>query len=221
MKIKFLGSSLVFLLLISLAACSMFSPQQAIIPPEQLGTAIVETSAVLASQTAEAAPPVVSTETSLPTQTIPATSTLTETATWTPFHVIVPTFTGTVTPTRTVTATKTPTKTLNQPCMLMAQMPANNTQFSPGAFFDTVWTVVNTGSVTWQLGNVDFVYVGGQKFHLGADILDIPATTGPGQSLALIVHDQAPSTKGTYGETWNLKQGATIYCTLSVTIIVK
>jgi len=221
MKINNLGSSLGFLLLISLAACGIFSPQPVIIPPDQLGTAIVETSAVLASQTAEAAPPVVPTNTSLPTQTSLATSTQTETATWTPFHIIVPTFTGTVTPTRTATASKTPTKTLNQPCMLMAQMPANNTQFSPSAFFDTVWTVVNTGSVTWQVGNVDFVYIGGQKFHLGGDVIDLPATTGPGQSLALIVHDQAPSTKGTYGETWNLKQGATIYCTLTVTIIVK
>lgn len=224
MNKKLIICSLLLVSTMILAACAP-SPRQQVVPLEQLGTAIVETSAALATQTALLLPPesLELTNAPLATQTLASTSTPapTETTTSTPFVITVPTQTGTNTPTRTATATKTPTKTINQPCTIMAQMPANNTQFGGGAFFDTVWTLVNSGTATWSTGEVDITYIGGTKFHLDGDVLDLTANTGPGQSTAVIIHNQAPSTAGTYTETWSLKQGSLVYCTMSVTIVVK
>lgn len=210
----------IFILLVSaifLFACGI-TPAPVVIPPEQLGTSIVQTAALLASQTALYAPPTLvstATITGIPS----STPTLTETVT--PFIVTLVTRTSTITPTGTSTATRTPTKTLIQPCMVVAVVPENNQQFGSGAFFDTNWTVVNTGSVTWAQGNVDFVYQAGTRMHLNGDILDLPAKTAPSQSLSLVVHMQAPATKGTYSETWSLIEGNAVYCTVSMVIIVK
>jgi len=105
--------------------------------------------------------------------------------------------------------------------MVSAVAPAENAQFGSGAFFDTIWTVINTGSLTWPAGNVDFVYQSGTKMHLNGDILDMSSTTAPNQILVLAVHMQAPATKGTYSETWSLKEGNIIHCTVSMVIEVK
>lgn len=220
MNKKKLKITLAVIAVVFLFACGT-TPAPVVIPPEQLGTAIVQTAAVLASQTALFAPPTIpgSDNTATATPEPSVTSTATETAT--PFIVIVNTRTPTITSTATATVTKTPTKTLNQPCVVAALVPANNAQFGPGAFFDTIWTIVNTGSMTWHAGNVDFVYQSGAKMHLNGDILDMPFTTGPNQSLVMVVHMKAPTTKGTYAETWSLKEGSTIYCTVSMVIDVK
>jgi hypothetical protein len=193
----------------------------AVIPPEQLGTAIVQTAAALASQTALYAPPTIPGSDNTAIATIQPSSTPTATETATPFIVTVATRTPTITLTSTATATHTPTKTPNQPCVVAEQVPANNTQFGSGAFFDTVWTMVNTGTLSWNEGNVDFIFQTGTKMHLNGDILDMPSTTAPNQSLVMLVHMQAPTTKGTYSETWSLKQGSTTYCTVSMLIEVK
>jgi hypothetical protein len=105
--------------------------------------------------------------------------------------------------------------------MLASVVPAQNAQIGPGALFDTIWTMVNTGSVTWAAGNVDFVYQSGTKMHLNGDILDISNTTAPNQSLVMVVQMKAPVTKGTYSETWSIKEGNSVYCTVSMVIDVK
>lgn len=210
---------LVFVAVFMFACGTIPAPE--VIPPEQLGTAIVETSAALASQTALYAPPTEPGWNDTATPIVLPTTTPTETVTVTPFIVTVATRTPTITNTRTSTVTRTPTKTPNQPCVLAAVVPAQNAQFGPGAFFDTIWTMVNTGSVTWAAGNVDFAYQSGAKMHLNGDVLDMPSTTAPNQSLAMVVHMQAPVTKGTYSETWSLKEGNAIYCTVSMVIEVK
>jgi hypothetical protein len=224
MNKKRLNGTILVLMVFFLAACAPVGPAPHVIPTEQLGTAIVQTAAFLATQTALHAPLPTATQpadTSIPTVTNTRTATPTETETATPFIIIIPSRTPTITQTRTATNTVTPTNTKSQPCMVAAQVPANNTAFTPGAFFDTVWTVVNTGALTWSLGNVDMIYDGGNKMHLNGDVLDLPATTVPSQSLVLIVHMQAPTSKGTFTETWSLKEGATIHCTMSVMIAVK
>jgi len=201
-------------------ACGL-TPGPVVIPPEQLGTAIVQTAAALASQTALYAPPTVPGWDNTATAAVEPSITPTATKTATPFIVTVVTRTATITNTATATATTTPTKTPNQPCVVASLVPENNKQFGAGAFFDTIWTLVNTGSVTWAAGNVDFAYQSGTKMHLNGDILDMPSTTSPNQSLAMVVHMQAPATKGTYSETWSLKEGSTVYCTVSMVIEVK
>jgi hypothetical protein len=223
MKMKRLSQSFLILITMILVACGP-ATNQVVIPPDQLGTAIVETSAALASQTALYAPPIqfVASDTAVPTMVNTDLPTMTLLPTYTSFLVIVPSNTATITPTKTATETPLATKTLNQPCVVAAQIPANNTQFTTGAFFDTIWTLVNTGSVTWAAGNVDFAFSSGTKMYLnGVTLLDIPATTAPNQSVAFTVHMQAPQTKGTFTDTWVLREGSVIYCTASVTIVVK
>lgn len=223
MNMKRLYQFSLILTTLILVACGP-ATNQVIIPPDQLGTAIVETSAVLASQTALYAPPIqfVASDTSAPTMTFTPLPTLTLVPTNTPFLIVVPSKTATITPTKTGTSTPTASKTLSQPCVIAAQIPANNTPFSSGAFFDTIWTLVNTGSVTWAAGNVDFSFSTGTKMYLnGVTVIDLPATTAPNQSVAITVHMQAPQVKGTYSDTWVLREGNAIYCTASVTIVVK
>lgn len=223
MKIKMMTGSIVILAVLILAGCGP-AFNSGVIPSDQLGTAIVETSAALATQTALFAPPtnLIPAASSLPTMTSTPLPSLTPLSTNTPFLIIIPSKTATTIPTRTMTATPIASKTPNQPCAVAGQLPPNNTSFSAGAFFDTVWTLMNTGTVTWVKGNVDFAFVSGAKMYLnGISVIDLPATTAPNQSVALTVHMQAPLVKGTYTDTWNLREGNTIYCTASVTIIVK
>ena len=224
MNKKMLSRSFLILATLILVACGPAANPQVIIPPDQLGTAIVETSAALASQTALHAHPTqfMASNTAAATEGYTFTPSPTETATNTPFLIIVPSKTPTIIPTRTNTATPLASKTLNQPCMVAAQIPPNNTNFTTGAFFDTIWTLVNTGSVTWTKGSVDFAFSTGTKMYLnGVSIIDLPATTAPNQSVAFTVHMQAPQVSGTYADTWVLREGSTIYCTASVTIVVK
>ena len=217
MNNKKLKISLLLFVAFFMFACGT-TPAPVVIPPDQLGTAIVQTADVLASQTALYAPLTLdntATAFQLPTLTPTATETVT------PFIIIISTRTPTITSTGTTTATNTPTKTLSQPCVVSALVPAENAQFGSGAFFDTIWTVVNTGSTTWVAGNVDFVFQSGARMHLNGNVLDMPSTTAPNQSLVLVVHMQAPAIKGTYSETWSLKEGSTTYCTVSMAIEVK
>ncbi len=220
MNNKRLKKTLLVIATIFMFACGT-TPLPTVIPPEQLGTAIVQTAAVFASQTALLAPPTIPAPDNTATASIEPSSTPTATETATSFIVAIITRTPTITQTPLPTDTITPTKTLNQPCMLAAQVPENNFKFDPGTFFDTVWTLVNTGSESWVVGNVDFVYQGGTKMHLNGDFLDLPTTTAPNQSIILLIHMQAPATKGTYSETWSLKGGGTTFCSVSMVIEVK
>ena len=226
-KKKILQFSLILTVVLLTACAGQTSP--GVIPPDQLGTAIVETSAALAAQTALYAQPtsLLPTAIILPTDTTIPSPTFTETQANTPFIITVVTrtptitLTGTPTITKTPTLTKTTTATVSPPCVVVSQLPANNSSFSAGALFDAVWTVVNSSSIAWTVGNVDFLYSGGTKIHTGADIQDLPATVTPNQSQVFIVHMQAPVTLGTYSETWVLSEGGTNRCSMSMTIQVK
>ncbi len=213
--------TLLVIMAIFIFACGT-TPSPTIIPPDQLGTAIVQTANVLASQTALYAPPTkpVLDNTATPSLVPSPTSTATETVT--PFIVIIKTRTATIiTQTANPAATQTPTKTLNQPCVVSGVVPENNARIGSGELFDTTWTLVNTGSTTWEQGNMDFVYQSGAKMHLNGDVLDLPSTTAPNQSLDMVVHMQAPVITGTYSESWSIMAGGVTYCSVSMVIEVK
>jgi hypothetical protein len=220
MNDKRLKKTLLLIAVIFMFACGT-TPVPTVIPPEQLVTAIVQTAAVLASQTALNAPPTIPPPENTATASKVPSPTPTATETATPFILMIKTRTATITQTAFPTATRTPTKTINQPCVVASVVPENNAPIGAGAFFDTIWTLINTGSTTWVEGNMDFVYQGGTKMHLNGDILDLPTTTAPNQSLVMVVHMQAPATKGTYSESWSLIGGNTNYCSLNMVIQVK
>jgi hypothetical protein len=107
-------------------------------------------------------------------------------------------------------------------CTLVSQTPADNTTFTRGYDFDTIWTVKNTSSFDWRTDTVDFMYVSGTKMHKPAygDIKDLKVNVAKNGTIALIVDMLAPTTPGTYSETWALKNGSTTICTMFVTIRV-
>jgi hypothetical protein len=117
--------------------------------------------------------------------------------------------------------TRTTPKSSNS-CALVSQKPTDNTTFKAGTDFDTTWTVKNTGTFDWLSSAVDFVYVSGTKMHKPAygDIKDLAKDVAKNGTIALVVDMLAPSTSGTYSETWALKNGNTTLCTLFVTIKV-
>jgi hypothetical protein len=52
------------------------------------------------------------------------------------------------------------------------------------------------------------------------DIKDLKVNVAKNGTIALIVDMLAPTTPGTYSETWALKNGSTTICTMFVTIRV-
>jgi hypothetical protein len=134
----------------------------------------------------------------------------------------MPIYTPAFTPTPRYTSTPTLTSTVTPSgaCSLVSQTPANNFKMAPGERdFDLVWTVKNTSLTTWLTTNVDFKFVSGTNMHDLA-IYNLPVDTAPNTNVALTLDIRAPAVNGTYTETWELVQGATTLCTMSLTIVV-
>jgi len=106
-------------------------------------------------------------------------------------------------------------------CQIVSQsiVPAQTT-YKPNTDIDIVWNVKNTGTFDWIKSNIDWVYVSGTKMHKYGDILDLPLDVVKGGTIKLVLDALAPATNGTYSETWALKQGTTVICTMSVTLKV-
>lgn len=108
-------------------------------------------------------------------------------------------------------------------CKIVSQsiIPAKTTYLA-NEDLDFIWNVKNIGTFDWLKTNVDWVYVSGTKMHKPAfgDITDLPLDVVKGGTIQLTMDALAPATNGTYSETWALKQGSTVICTMSVTIKV-
>lgn len=195
-----------------LTACSGFgaaTPDPAVMQAtlDAAVTQAVETMSAQLTATALAQP--TATETLVPT----ATATLEPSPT-----VVIPTATKTWIP-ATAAPTKTATPT-NYVCQLVSTLPAKGTKLNPGSNYDANWVVKNTGVLNWEIGNLDLRYDSGTKMQKVADAFDINTLVKPGEELTLIVDMVAPSTAGTYSETWKLMYGNTTLCTLPVNIEV-
>jgi hypothetical protein len=108
-------------------------------------------------------------------------------------------------------------------CQIVSQsvIPVKTT-YPANDDLDFVWNVKNTGTFDWIKTSVDWVYVSGTKMHKPAfgDVRDLPLDVVKGGTIQLVMDALAPATNGTYSETWALKQGSTVICTMSVTIKV-
>ena len=106
-------------------------------------------------------------------------------------------------------------------CQIVSQsiVPAKTTYLA-NEDLDFKWNVKNTGTFDWLKTSVDWVYVTGTKMHKYADIKDLPLDVVKGGTITLTLDALAPASNGTYSETWALKQGSTVICTMSVTIKV-
>ncbi len=215
--------SLKFVLILTIAAIALTACQPsapATVDPNivqatvnALSTQAMETIAAQATQTALAIPTNTPQPTSTPTEVPTATLAATATATLPPPPTAVPTRAITNTPVYTAT-------TAPYACVITSQSPASGATLKINEDFDMKWTIKNTGTKIWLLGNVDLTYTDGQKMQKYTDGVDLPKETDPTEEVTFVVDMKAPDKAGTYTATWKLLEAGTNICTLSVNIKV-
>ena len=139
-----------------------------------------------------------------PTST--ATPTATQTKTSLPTHT--PTRTPTATPTRTPLPSNTPdvTATAYAACVFDAVLEQNITirpgqYFAPGAGFEKIWRVSNTGSCSWPPGT-QLAFIDGDQLGAG-ETLEVELAAA-GSSVDIGVAMRAPNSNGWYEGIWQL-----------------
>jgi hypothetical protein len=205
------------------------------LPPEMMGTEIVETSAALATQTALNMPATSRpSRTPRPSETPRATYTPSITPSPTiPFVVYVPYLYTTVAPTETpyqsptplkepgITFTPFPTTIPIYGATVYSQKPASGATFAPGAKFTATWLFSNDTKRTWSRYEVDFIYWAGDSFYASNNnIIDLPQDVPPNGIVNISVNMVAPSTPGSYATTYLLHEGNRYYITVTMFITV-
>jgi len=245
--------TILLLAAILLSGCDLLIPQSlpTPLPPEMIGTEVVETSAALASQTAQNAPlPSVTprpSRTPRPSETPRATYTPSITPSPTvPFVVNVPIlYTKAPTqpaPYESPTALQEPGITQPPPptaipihgATVYTQSPANGTVIPAGKKFTASWLFSNDTKRTWSRYEVDFLFFSGAALQdpnfsttgtpvpsLVYDVVDLPSDVAPNGTVTIYVTMYAPVKPGTYTSTWLLHEGDQYYIKVSVTIVVR
>ena len=121
------------------------------------------------------------------------------------------------------TVAPTPPPTTGTGCSVVSQSPADGTEITVGLPFSTTWVLQNTSTEEWGGSEVDIRYVGAKdniQLHTGGDIYDLGVDIEPGASYNFSVAMIAPFNAGTYGELWEVGQGANTICQFYVYITV-
>lgn len=74
--------------------------------------------------------------------------------------------------------------------------------FSPGATFNKVWRIRNTGTTTWST-QYSLVFIDGETFGAPANV-PIPNEVVPGGEVEIAVEMTAPEAKGSYTSYWKM-----------------
>ena len=192
-KLMFILAVLVFLV----AAC--LPPQNTQELESRVNTAVAETMAVEEQVANSVAETVVALDplASPTAETVDAVLTFTETPTSTPTPFLIDTFTPfPVNP----TATRRPVQQAQYSCNAILRKPADNTQFDAGAHFDIKWTIVNTGTNSWDAG-IDVKYNSGPKMATTTRY-EIPKVMHPGDTYEIDLDGIAPNKKGRQVMVW-------------------
>ena len=112
-----------------------------------------------------------------------------------------PSSTPTMTPTETPVATVTPTPGVDQ-ARFVSQNPKDGTALSPGADFDMIWTIENTGTNKWS-DDYYYKYSSGWDGHK-RDKYNLSESVSEGEEIDLVVDMVAPKNSGTYTLEWKL-----------------
>jgi len=151
-----------------------------------------------------------------------------------------PTETSTATPTNTAlsfpTLTPLPTVTplpVNPPsggggggiiardysCDIISRRPFDNSEINHGQEFDIKWTIVNTGTKTWNPG-YDVKYFSGPHMA-NVNLVEIPVQMKPKDKYVIVMDATAPVEKGFQVMTWTVSgDGTAQLCYPYVAIIV-
>jgi Ig-like domain from next to BRCA1 gene len=85
-------------------------------------------------------------------------------------------------------------------CTVINRRPFDLSEYNPGDKFDIKWTIVNTGSKSWDAG-VDVKYSSGPKMA-GVNRVEIPKIMNPNDSYTIVMDGVAPNKKGRQVETF-------------------
>lgn len=170
----------------TLAACGgKKAAQTPTISVADAQTMAVSTFASGLTQTAEALPTDIPTDTPAPTNTITA------------FNTFVP-LNGSGTP---IAALSSPTASCYGLVFANVETIPDGTKMKPGQKFTKTWTVQNTGGCAWQAG-FKFTLVAGNP--MGGSTVTLPATVNPQAQYQISVPMIAPSTLGESKGTWRM-----------------
>lgn len=124
-------------------------------------------------------------------------------------------------PTNTVNAlqpTVAPARACNEAVFVSETVP-DNTQFNLSEDFTKTWTVMNTGTCTWNT-NYKWVFVSGDQMEAPASV-NLTQTVAPNGQITISVPMKAPYTAGTYTGYWALQgeDGVNFFTNNSVKIV--
>jgi hypothetical protein len=102
---------------------------------------------------------------------------------------------------------------------VLVQSVKNGTHFKSREQFSVNWKVRNTGTAGWDSGTVDFTYIAGTRMYQNP-LVPLQGTVAPGNDAHLVADMRAPRNPGGYSITWSLRQEATYFCRVSLTIYV-
>ena len=125
-------------------------------------------------------------------------------------------------PTNTVSALPQPTVAPAHACneaVFVSETVPDNTQFNLSESFTKTWTVMNTGTCTWNT-NYKWVFVSGDQLEAPASV-NLTQTVAPNGQITISVPMKAPYTAGTYTGYWALQgeDGVNFFTNNSVKII--
>lgn len=185
--LKTAGKILLFVSLLSLAACSTPTTPTAA-PTQDLNALRTEVAATVLAKV-----PQLCALTPTPTQPPTATPTVTPSMT--------PTVTATgAAGTQTVLGTPGTGTAIPDRAKYVSQTIVDGTRFAPNATFNMTWRLQNTGSTTWNT-NYSFRFWGGDQ--LGAPrSVQLTQEVAPGETIDITVPMRTPSRVGEYRSRW-------------------
>lgn len=109
-------------------------------------------------------------------------------------------------------------------CSLISKSPPNWTEVRPGGQYQVSWTLLNSGTKTWQANQMVLVYYNGAKLtppdHKKTSLAkDVRV----GQTITTSVNIYTPKAPGHYKAVWALRMIATnhVFCTFTIKIFVQ
>lgn len=159
------------------------------------------------------------TATPVPPTAVPATATPVSVVavTATPISVTVPTATK-----KAVIVYPTFTKVpYTNACQVVGQLPKDYQVMHPGGDFDAVWTLKNTGKVTWTDGQFYIHYRSGTISHK-QDTYYISGNIPVNDTVEVRADFMAPTDPGTYVSNWEVVDNVgTAFCNIYVAITIR
>lgn len=96
-------------------------------------------------------------------------------------------------------------------CAQVGVYPPKNTEFKVKSKFLVEWQLMNTGTKTWPLTGVDFVWYAGYR-NDDTKIQDFTTTIPPGGKIRVVAHFTAPKTPGDFKTFFHLMVGKRDFC---------